>query len=83
MKAELIRIGNSQGIRIPKPIIEQCGFRDSVEITVQGNALIIKAACEARQGWEDSFKAMAASGDDRLLDEDFPATAWDAAQWEW
>jgi antitoxin MazE len=83
MKAELIRIGNSQGIRIPKPIIDQCGFHGSVEITVEGNALIIKPVREVRQGWEERFKAMAASGDDRLLDEDSPATEWHAAEWQW
>src|ERR1035441_7905794 len=27
MRTELVRIGNSRGIRIPKPLIEQCGFR--------------------------------------------------------
>jgi hypothetical protein len=36
-----------------------------------------------RQGWGDSFKAMAASGDDRLLDQDSPAADWDAAEWQW
>ena len=31
MKTELVRIGNSRGIRIPKPIIEQCRLGDTVE----------------------------------------------------
>ena len=34
MKAKLIRIGNSKGIRIPKPILEQTGISDEVEMEV-------------------------------------------------
>jgi len=30
MKTQLVQIGNSRGIRIPKPLIEQCGFGDTV-----------------------------------------------------
>ena len=35
MKTELVRIGNSRGIRIPKPIIEQCRIGDTIELRVQ------------------------------------------------
>jgi antitoxin MazE len=35
-----------------------------------------------REGWEDAFVAMAARGDDRLLDEETP-TDWDETEWEW
>lgn len=83
MKAELIRIGNSQGIRIPKPMIEQCGFRGSVEITVEADALIVRPARNVREGWEDRFRVMAANGDDRLLDGNLPASDWDETDWQW
>ena len=43
MKTELIRIGNSRGIRIPKPIIEQCGLGDTVELRVEDDGLIISS----------------------------------------
>ena len=32
MKTNIIRIGNSKGIRLPKPILKQCGLDDGVEI---------------------------------------------------
>ena len=41
MKVELVRIGNSRGIRIPKPLIEQCGFGDTVDLRVEQDCLII------------------------------------------
>ncbi|HSV29990.1 MAG TPA: AbrB/MazE/SpoVT family DNA-binding domain-containing protein [Candidatus Omnitrophota bacterium] len=42
MKAALVPIGNSQGVRIPKAILDQCGLRDEVEMTVEGEALVIR-----------------------------------------
>jgi len=34
VKTRIVRIGNSQGIRIPKPIIEQLGFTGEVELEI-------------------------------------------------
>ncbi len=41
MKTELVRIGNSRGIRIPKPLIEQCGLGNNVELRVENDSLVI------------------------------------------
>jgi antitoxin component of MazEF toxin-antitoxin module len=35
MKAAVVRIGNSRGVRIPKALLEQCRFRDTVELEVE------------------------------------------------
>jgi antitoxin MazE len=84
MKALIIKIGNSHGIRIPKPIIAQCGFEEEVEFSVQNNALIIKSLKFSRKNWDAAFKKMAANGDDQLLDpETFIQTEWDESEWEW
>jgi antitoxin MazE len=84
MKARIVRIGNSQGIRIPKPLIEQTGLTEDVEISVKGSTLVISAAPSRRAGWAEAFQAMAAAGDDRLLDQDaLQATALDDEEWEW
>jgi antitoxin MazE len=84
MKARLIRIGNSQGIRIPKPLLEQTGLRDEVEIEVEGNRLVICALSHPRAGWDEAFQAMARQGDDALLDGgELPPTQWDGEEWEW
>ncbi len=84
MKARLVRIGNSQGIRIPKPLLEQTGLRDEVEIEVEGNRLVICALSHPRAGWDEAFQAMARQGDDALLDGgELPPTQWDGEEWEW
>jgi antitoxin MazE len=82
VKARIVRIGNSRGIRIPKPLIEQTGLRDDVEIVVQGNTLVISPAGRPRAGWDEAFRAMASHGDDQLLDEPRP-TRWDEDEWRW
>jgi len=84
MKARIVQIGNSKGIRIPKPLIEQTGLGDEVTIEAEGNRLVIRAARRPRQGWAEAFQAMAAAGDDRLLDsEGATSSAWDRREWQW
>ena len=84
MKASIIKIGNSQGIRIPKPIISQCGFEEEVEFSVQNNALIIRSLKSSRKNWDSAFKKMAPNSDDQLLDsETHTSTEWDESEWEW
>ncbi len=84
MKASIIKIGNSHGIRIPKPIIAQCGFEEEVEFSVQNNALIIKSLKSTRKNWDAAFKKMAENADDQLLDsEEHIPIEWDESEWEW
>lgn len=83
MKVNLVRIGNSKGIRIPKPVLEQCGLRDQVELTVKDNVLVIAPARPVREGWDDAFKVMAAAGDDGMLLPEDMSREWDEGQWEW
>lgn len=78
------RIGNSQGILIPKPVLAQLGLETEVsaEISVEGNALVLrKAARPVRQGWAEAAERIAAAGDDGLVLGEF-ANAADA-DWEW
>ncbi len=84
VKTRVIRIGNSQGIRIPKLLLEQAGLGEAVELEAQQGQLVVRAAHASRQGWEEAFRAMAEQEDDQLLDPQAPdATAWDADEWEW
>jgi antitoxin MazE len=82
MRARIIRIGNSQGIRIPKAILTACRLEDEVALSVQDDALVIRRARPVREGWEDAFSAMMAAGEGGLLDPPVP-TRWDASEWEW
>lgn len=80
--SKVIKIGNSQGIRIPKPLIEQCNLYAEVELAVQDGCLTVRPASRPREGWEDACREMAECGDDQLLD-DITATEWDETEWEW
>ena len=54
----LTQIGNSRGIRIPKPLIEQAHLEDvQIELEVVENGLLIKPLLQtSREGWEDDIK---------------------------
>jgi antitoxin MazE len=88
MKARIVRIGNSRGIRIPQPLLKQTGLADEVDIRVEDDCLVIAPAeperVPPRKGWSKAFQDMAAVGDDDLLDGDrnLP-TRWDDEEWEW
>ncbi|MCI5180500.1 MAG: AbrB/MazE/SpoVT family DNA-binding domain-containing protein [Candidatus Electrothrix sp. AW5] len=83
MRTRVIKIGNSQGLRIPKPILEQTGIMDDVEIEVEKNQIIIRPVKNAREGWDAAFKKMSEQGDDELLLGDNIANAWDEDEWQW
>lgn len=83
MRARVIKIGNSHGLRIPKPILEQTGILDDVEIEVEKNQIIIRPIANVREGWDAAFKRMGESGDDGpMLDENI-SHSWDEEEWQW
>ncbi len=84
MRARVIKIGNSQGLRIPKPILEQTGIRDDVEIELESNQIIIRPVQKPREGWDQAFKKMAKNGDDELIINDKDIShSWDDEEWQW
>jgi antitoxin MazE len=83
MKTRIVRIGNSQGIRIAKYLLEQTGLREEVEVEAQGNHLVIRPVTAPRDGWKEAFQAMAEAGDDKMLDEGPVTSQFDEEEWEW
>jgi antitoxin MazE len=83
VKTTLIRIGNSQGVRIPKSVIEQCGLEREVEMSVRGDTILIAPARPPRAGWDDAFKRMRKAGDDALATDDALPNAFDREEWSW
>lgn len=57
MRSRVIKIGNSQGIRIPKPILEQTGIVEDVELEVEENQIIIRPISNPRAGWDMALGA--------------------------
>ena len=84
MRARIVKIGNSQGIRIPKPLLEQTGIIEDVELDIDKNKIIIRPVSNPRDGWDDAFKAMADRGDDTMIDKaENIAHSWDDDEWQW
>lgn len=66
------RIGNSQGIVIPKPLLAQVGLEDHADLTIERNALVLrKPAKTARAGWAAAAQKIAAGNDDGLVMGEF------------
>jgi antitoxin MazE len=84
MKTRIVRIGNSQGIRIPKLYLQQTGLGEEVELEVQSREIVIRSAQRPREGWAEAFRVMAQRGDDQLHDDkSINQSSWDEAEWQW
>ncbi|NNF27174.1 MAG: AbrB/MazE/SpoVT family DNA-binding domain-containing protein [Gemmatimonadetes bacterium] len=82
MKTKIIQIGNSRGVRIPKPLLEQAGLDGEVTLRVVDGRIVIAAAQTARDGWAEAAALARSEDEDRLLDEPL-ATAFDETDWQW
>jgi antitoxin MazE len=67
MEVSVIKIGNSKGIRFSKTIIERYNIKDTVDLILDEEQIIIKPLVQPRKGWEKAFMDMHANGDDKLL----------------
>ena len=84
MRVHIVKIGNSQGIRIPKPLLDQTGIKDDVELEVDKTHIIIRPISSPRSGWDNAFKTMAQNGDDSLINgNDNISHSWDDEEWQW
>ncbi|HKI44369.1 MAG TPA: AbrB/MazE/SpoVT family DNA-binding domain-containing protein [Balneolales bacterium] len=85
MKTKLIRIGNSQGVRIPKPLIKESGLSEEIEMILRDNEIVLRSAERTRKNWDQSFKEMAKKGDDQLIDQEEveQPREWDQTEWTW
>lgn len=82
MKTRLVRIGNSRGLRLPKPLIEEAGLRDEVEVTLRDGALVITSADHPRAGWEVAVQLLLERREDYRFEDPGP-TRFDDEEWEW
>ena len=80
MKARLVNIGNSRGVRLPKPLIEEAGLVDEVELHVRNGAIVIAASRAPRTGWADAAARLEPT--QGLLDPETP-TRFDETEWQW
>lgn len=81
MRADIVRIGNSKGIRIPAAILRECRMEYGVDLQVEEGKVILTPLKEPRLGWEEAFQDMHAAGKDEQLLADLPEE--DMEGWTW
>lgn len=82
LKTRIVRIGNSRGVRIPKPLLEEAGLEDEVHLTLGPDGILISPAGAPRTGWAEAAELVRERGEDGLVDELAP-THFDRTEWEW
>ena len=82
MKAHIVRIGNSRGIRLPKVLLQEAQLEDEVELLAEPGRILISNTAKPRAGWAEAALRMRARGHDRLLDPSTP-TQFDKEEWKW
>lgn len=82
MKTKIVRIGNSRGVRIPKPLLEAAGLEGEVELKVVESGIMIAGVPRARDGWAKAAAEAQERNEDGLLDE--PSSSdFDESEWVW
>ncbi|MDH5666763.1 MAG: AbrB/MazE/SpoVT family DNA-binding domain-containing protein [Nitrospira sp.] len=82
MKAHIVKIGNSKGIRLPKTLLQEAQLEDEVELQAEPGRILISKATKPRTGWAEAAERMHAHDEDRLLDPATP-TRFDKDEWKW
>lgn len=80
MEVSVIKIGNSRGIRFSKTLLEKYNIRETVELILENDQIVIRPLSKPRMGWDKAFMEMNANGDDQLLMDD---VFEDETQEEW
>ena len=82
MKARLVQIGNSRGIRLPKTVLAEAHLEDEVELKAEPGCILIRSARRPRAGWAEAAQQMRKREEDHLLDRPV-STRFDREEWKW
>jgi antitoxin MazE len=82
MVTKLVKIGNSQGVVLPKKVLKSFGSIDQVDIIEENNTIVlVPVRKKLREGWAEAFRALHEAGEDQIV-MDFPNEA-DETEWTW
>ena len=56
VRAKLVQIGNSRGVRLPKAVIEEANLGDEVELIVRKDEVVLRRVKKVREGWAEDAK---------------------------
>ena len=83
VKLKVVQIGNSQGIRLPKLLLDQCGIKKEVEAQAVKGVIVLRPIKKShRKGWDEAFKEMSRQSDDQLLISE-GGSEFDESEWRW
>lgn len=82
MRTQIIQIGNSQGVRIPKVLLEESRITAEVDIELHPDGLLLKNAKKPRSGWDDAFRK-AADAEDENAEFPHSLSGFDRKDWQW
>jgi antitoxin MazE len=72
MQVAIRTMGNSRGVLIPKPILEQTGLLDAADLQVKNGVIEIRPLKRnPREGWAADSQRVAQAGDDALVWPEF------------
>ena len=82
MRIAIRKIGNSKGMIFPTSLLAQAGLTDEAEVTIEDGAIMVRSPLKpVRVGWAEASKELVATGDDRLVLDEFANAADAELQW--
>lgn len=85
MHVNIRRIGNSQGIILPRTLLQQTGIENEADLQVRDGAIVLRPIeSNPRAGWDDLFRKASEAGHtpDNDLFEDM-SNDFDQDEWQW
>lgn len=72
MEVAIRKMGNSQGVLIPKPVLAQLGLKGSADLQVRNGVIEIRPVRRnPREGWAEDAKKLAEAGADLAVWPEF------------
>ncbi len=81
MLLDIVKIGNSKGVRLPSIVLKECNITDQVNIEVSDGKIIMYPVMQPRAGWEKAFRKMHAAGEDKQIISE--GVSDELEDWEW
>ena len=82
MKAQIIQIGNSQGVRIPKVLLEESGVAGEVELEACSEGILIRNLNKPRSSWDEIFQLLKENEEEEPLEDPAPGV-FEKNEWQW